>query len=132
MRSLIEVHLHLRLHTHHTTPHQVRKEAFPSTAPYYTHAPATHDSAEDVAALHTKVVALTSLQRLVSHPSLARLQPEAAGCVSMWTSCAFVHVCAHACMLAFDTGGWGAGWVRVQFEVPLEAVASEAEGTVVL
>lgn len=57
---------------------QIRRDAFPGTEPYYTHAPSPADHADDVAVLHAKATALSSLQQLVAHPTLLRLQPQAA------------------------------------------------------
>ncbi len=62
---------------------QIRRDAFPSTEPYYTHAPSPADHADDVAVLHAKATALSSLQQLVAHPALVRLQPQAAKCVEL-------------------------------------------------
>ena len=70
---------------------QIRRDAFPSTEPYYTHAPSPADHADDVAVLHAKATALSSLQQLAAHPALVRLQPQAAKCVELGPL--YVHFC---------------------------------------
>ena len=78
---------------------QIRRDAFPGIEPYYTNAPSPADHADDVAVLHAKATALSSLQQLAAHPqaALVRLQPQAAKFVELGPLYVLVCVCVFVC-----------------------------------
>ena len=81
---------------------QIRRDAFPGIEPYYTHAPSPADHADDVAMLHAKATALSSLQQLAAHPALVRLQPQAAKFVELGPL--YVLLCVCLCVMLCTQG----------------------------